>query len=439
MKTNKGGVAKAPVKSKPKIGRTLRSRVVWLFSFLTMGDGKSIRQNLAAIPQDVTTEKLSFLVHTNSKKISKNLSDKAANLIGRASNFRRKKALMKQLMAALLNWPTFLIFVYIPGHYACVKSELFRDLGFWLQSAVWIGFYCLGIACLLLTRSIIDAVLKYQVKLGQIISIVIRFLIVMIPHVILYYNFNSVHTWFGLGLNWVMLLIVILLDFSFLNYFCSEVIPDVFFYSTKIHLTEELILDSVYKLEKVKNWAVVAASKAKRNAAIDEIERLASLIEVDWSSHIPSGDQKTERWKIKTLRGIANGIRLLKRQLIIPGSDSDKYLKERFDQLFTHLLNNNLQGLIDANVPAERITKKNIVAWAQQFVVAILPLAIGIGLCKFFGDMVDAQYRGIFMAIGIGWLIVCVLLWLDPRLADKVVMMKKGKGILNPLTGGGDD
>jgi hypothetical protein len=357
-----------------------------------------------------------------------------SKLYVRALRFRKRKAIIKKVADSLMFWPFFISCLVIPPVYMNLVNTPFNNL----TRTKW-GFLSLALtaACILLALlvvSIANFITKLEVKIGRTLRMIIRFALILIPHVYLFYTFSNGLDWFHTCLTWLCLITAILFDFVMLMFFFRELAPDAYFYSQKIHLTDELILESIYGLCNTNDWQTIARKRNKRNEKLDEIERLAGLIEVDWNSHVLPKDLKNERWRNVTTRGIANGIRKLKRELMFPGKDSHQVLATRFSELFLHTLNHDLQGFLQEDVPALRIRKKSFSKMIQQFLVALLPIGIGLGLCKYFSQYVPQEYQGLLVLVGIGWFIICLLLWLDPQLADKMMVVKQGKNLINPLS-----
>ena len=213
-----------------------------------------------------------------------------------------------------------------------------------------------------------------------------------------------------------------------------ELLVDAYYFSNKVQITDALILESSYSLTLIQ-WNEAIKKRNLRQNALTEIERLAGLIEKDWSSHILPGDEKTNKWKNNTLIGIATSIRKNKRLVIIPSINTPNDLKGNFDLIFEKIIKHDIQGLIDEEVPVNRIKKKSRIELLQSFIVAILPLSIAFSLRYLPAGTIDTNYIHLSIIISALWLLLSALLWLDPNLADKISAVKSVKDVFKQ----GDD
>gem|GEM_PF-6090549 len=359
-------------------------------------------------------------------------------LLTKALRFRKRKAIIKKVASSLMFWPFLLLVLGLPVLQASYTSQHYTDLKGWGFTGITVLLFLLGVVFTVIIGTIANFITKLEVKIGRSFRMIIRFALLVLPHLYVYYSYNTPDTWWRLIAVWSCLMVCIVFDMVLVMQLFIDTFPDVYFYSQKIHLTDELMLESVYGLAKEKDWNTLMRKRNRRNVMIGEVERLASLIEFDWNSHVTVKDSKNEKWKNTTTRGIANGIRRLKRELILPGPRSEEILKTRFNELFVCIINHNLQGFIQENVPAHRIKKTSPLKIVQQFLVALLPMLLGVGLCKYFSGIVPPEYQGVVLLVGIAWFIVCVLLWLDPNLADKMMVVKRGRNLMNPLSDNND-
>ncbi|HTF02637.1 MAG TPA: hypothetical protein VK826_01375 [Bacteroidia bacterium] len=399
---------------------------------------KATRKSINVAEQDIFQEQKRFQEFAVRSGGNPDIAKEMAELLVKALRFRKRKAIIKKIASSLMFWPFMLTILLVPVLYATAVSPNYENLKGWSFTGATLVFFTAAILATFLIGTLANFISKLEVKIGRTFRMIIRFLLLLIPHFYLIYTSGNSDTWLWVGSVWICLMVCLVFDIAMLMQLLSDVLPDIYFYSQKIHLTDELILESIYGLSKTRNWSQIMRKRNRRNEKLHEIERLASLIEFDWNSHVVPRDSKNEKWRNTTTRGVANGIRRLKRELIFPGVKSEEVLRTRFQELFVHTLQHNLQGFIQENVPAHRIRKKSPFQVFQQFLIAVLPLVIGLGLCKYFSGIVPQEYQGVLLTVSIGWFIICVLMWLDPNLADKMTMVRRGRSLMNPMSGSED-
>lgn len=409
-------------------------KIKWIgrLSYIAMY-GRRIRKEVASAESLIQTEKNDFeqKVKKYYDRMSKKTPEHLSSLILRAIRFRTQKSLIKDLMvglimpwviAILLIIPTYVCFYYLD---TCSQNSLGQKI--W----IWIGGFVLGIIATFLTISIIDYVSTIQSKVTKLGGLVFKFILFGLLHILVWFGLANCVNFLDLMILFAVLWIACLMDLALLVSLSVEPFIDTYYFSKKIELTDELILESIYKLASYKNWDELLRKRNKRNIIMAEIERLAGLIENDWANHLKIGDERNERWKRKTLKGIATGVRKLKREVMLPSLDSGKVLSEKFNKMFEDILEHNLNGFIQEDLPVERIRKKSFFEMFKRFFVAIIPIFSALGIYKYWPDLMPSGYKGIPLMVGAGWLILCLLLWLDPQLAEKIAALKSGKNIFS--------
>lgn len=418
----------------------IKTRWIRVLSYLG-APGTTVRKDALKVEREVASERAAFIlesVHVYTRlnlKAPKSLE----KLMLRALRFRKQKALVKKLIQSIFT-PWIILSCLIFPTIFCFKYFNFCERYNWFISfLIWLAGIVLCTFTLGTSRSISTYFSNIQNRITKIGNLVVDFLLMGILHGITWFLFINCNTTFDLIILIAFLSATIFFDCVFLMFFLADNLIDIYYYSQKVRLTDELILESTFSLANNKDWPEIFRKRNRRNNALSEIERLASLIENDWSSHIQVGDAKTEKWKQQTLKGIAAGIRKLKRELIIPSPESAKILTARFNQLFESLLTHNLQGFIQEDVPAERVRKKSVLQPIKQFLVALIPITAAIVIYKYEPDLLPENYNGLPMIIGSGWLILCLLLWLDPQIGDKVSLLRNGKNIFSHRSDSSDD
>ena len=341
--------------------------------------------------------------------------------------FRSKKKFVKSVIENLLVNPFLLIILltpfWLPYFFMDVKLGFFSYVGNYLISfflAIVLGYVILNG---------FKFIQNFEVKIGKALTKMVQLLLLLSICSLVYFLIEFENSLIKVGVVSAYFVVYITILARIFEYIFAEILVDIFYFSKKIQITDALIIESAYRLSK-SNWAIIIKKRNLRQKTLLEIERLAGLIENDWSSHIIPGDEKTNSWKIKTLKGIAAGLRNLKREIIIPSAETPQYLQTTFDSIFEKILNHDIKGLIGAEVPAIRIKKKSKLKALQSLIVAIIPISIALALKNYPIIEIPENYLHIGIVIGGLWLLISLLLWLDPNLADKINTVKSFRSVM---------
>ncbi|MCE3228240.1 MAG: hypothetical protein K0S32_2791 [Bacteroidetes bacterium] len=406
----------------------------WIKMLSHLGfDGNELREEINEAEESLQREKEEF--DLRAKKVfensTKELPDSLIDLFIRASIFRKKKNLVKELGENLLSSFFFLVFVSCPIWFCFENFSFLKSNGYLLLGGMWFASAFIGLGIGFLVSFFSEYFSHLESKITKLGSSSVDFMLFGLLHFLTWHAYNTCDTNFEILLLMSLLGSLVLIDGMVIGSFLVRMFVDIYYYSKKTVLTDELIIESTYKLSYNSNWSEVIRKRSKRNEVLSEIERLARLIENDWSSHIVSGDDKTEKWKRQTLTGIANSIRRLKREIIIPSENSSKLLYDRFENIFKNILLHNFQELKDESVAASRIKKKSLLVSFKGIFVAVIPITGAVYVYKYSPNLIPEDYKGIPIIISAGWLILCLLLWLDPQIGEKISVLKNTKNIFS--------
>lgn len=412
--------------------KPIKTRWIRFLSYFTFS-GKSIRRQALEIERVVLKEKEEFKLKAASvfAKNSKDIPKDFIVLITRAIRFRKQKALVKELLSSLLIPALTGASIIFPIWFSCKTFSFCDAYGVIKLIGIALIGLVLSVLLALLFISVANYFTSIETRISRLGSRICSFLLIGLIHTFAWFLFSKCDCIWVLIPFISCLGLVIIIDGAFAIFVLSQPLPDIYYYSKKVNLTDELILESSYTLASYNNWENIFRKKNRRNLVISEIERLATLIENDWSSHIKVGDERTEKWKQKTLKGIAYSIRKLKREVILPSPTSSQFLSDKFNILFEHILNHNLQGFLQEDIPAYRIKKKSVIDSIRRFIVAVLPFAGALSIYIYFPKFLPEDYKGLPVIIGTGWLILCLLLWLDPQIGEKIFILKSGKNLFS--------
>jgi len=350
-----------------------------------------------------------------------------SKLYSQAVIFRSNKKLVKSFLGNLFLTPTILLMVFLPFGLPYLFFE--HRLGFSSYLLTYLFTIICGILLAVLLHNLLDFVKNFNVKIGKALTKMLQAMILGSFCALFVFVLSTEEGILKASYLAIYGVTALILAYSIFEYIVSEVSVDVFYYSRKIQITDALIIESAFRLSNV-NWSKAVRNKILRQSALDEMERLSGLIEKDWSSHIIPGDERTNRYKIRTLTSIANRFRRFKRSLIIPSADSATELEMQFNSIFEKILRHDLQALIDAEVTALRLKKKSKFAGIQSVLVAILPVSTMLIIKNYFPAMFQENVLNIGIAVSGLWLLICILLWLDPNLADKVATIKSFREVM---------
>lgn len=343
-----------------------------------------------------------------------------------AQTFRSNKKLVKYAFNSVT--ALFLFLCLIIGPFAFNYYILSNTKNPWLLILTCLISISLGTFILILIFRLNSFLSNFEIVLGKSITRLSRYLIFIAMAF-------SIVSFMGLSPGLLKNIIYTTYHFFYviIGYWilrsCSEIAIDMYYFSKKIQITQSLIVESSYQLART-NWKENIKQNPRRQSALSEIERLACLIEKDWSNHIIPGDEKTNTWKNKKLKGIAEGLRSLKQDIIIPSENAPETLEATFNSIFQKILKHDIKGLIGAEVPVTKTLKKSKLKILQSFIVAILPLSVIIILKNYPLLEIPQHYFPIGFLICGGWFLISLLIWLDPNLADKISTAKSFRSVL---------
>ena len=335
-----------------------------------------------------------------------------SDLYSTAVTFRSNKKLVKKIFGQIMFLPLWFGILVIPF----IIPKCLYPLTEFKWSDFLINYMICYLAVILLALFLIplfDTISNFEIRIGKALNNLILFTVLALFCSSGYCFYNNLES-IPLGIFCGYILVYLIISVLIIEYL-TELIIDAYYFSYKVQITDALILESSYRLTFTK-WHEAVKKKKLRQTTLSEIERLASLIEKDWSNHTIPGDEKISKWKANTLIGIAMSIRKTKRQVIIPSLNAPIELKTSFESIFEKILKHDIQGLIDEEVPVSRIKKKSRLELLQSFIVAIVPLLISIGMRYLPSGTIEPNYIHLSIIISSIWFLLSALLWLDPNL-----------------------
>lgn len=412
---------------KPLSKRTLR--IINFFFKISLA-----KEDVRALSIDYIKQRAKGLSKFNISLLNQNFKSESDEFISMidlyetATNFRSNKKLIKALIEGFIVTPLLVLTIIIPGMMPSYFSEI--KFGFWQFALIYlisIGGIFTIISGILSVSNFIE---NFEVKIGKTLTRMIQLVSFLSFSSLAYYCFKMDDGFVRICLLSIYGMLFVAIIFSIINYVLSEILVDAIFFSKKIQITDALIIESSFRLSQT-NWSNAVKKRKERQMALVEIERLALLIEKDWSGHILPGDEKTNKWKVNTLKGIASSFRKIKRKIIIPSSETPLELEQKFNSIFHKIMIHDLQGLMDEEVPAARIRKRSFVSALQSFIVAILPIALALCIKLYASSIMDESYLHITLILSGLWLLISLLIWLDPNIADKISTVKSVRSMFN--------
>ena len=297
---------------------------------------------------EIDKENKSFHTKLNILKKGKQSEiQQLTKLFSTAILFRQNKKLRKEITTQFYLFICVIIIFLLPGIIFKFSSKLERTIGEFLLVYVFSVIVLITVG--LITVGILNFISNFEVRIGKALKNLLETL--FIAGIISLVNATDYMT--DSLIKWSILsglmMLYIVIAFS-IFIFLTKAFIDFRFYSQKILITDALILESSFRLSNM-NWPIVIRRRTQRQDALNELERLARLIENDWSLHLKTGDEKTTKWKNDTFKGIAEGIRSLKKQIIQPDPETPTQLKSAFEGIFQKIVNHDIKGLVGAEVP----------------------------------------------------------------------------------------
>lgn len=308
-----------------------------------------------------------------------------------------------------------------------------------------IGIVLLSFLGFIISMFILAPISQYlemiSIKVGNWISSLSAFLFTVLLLIILYrfyplYDYNFLCKLFliiGLSLLGVIF-------FTIFNLIVLKSIVDIVMYSAKIRLTDELILESVWKLVNSNTKIqTIVRKRNKRNELLLNIENLAQLIQYDWANHVRPKDPRYSKWKQRTFAAVADDIRKLKKSVMFPDKSQLDHLTNRFRHLLDCIITHDLCQLIPDEMPAYRIKKKSVLKIIKGILVAIIPIILTLLLYREYCDYLPKDYHAMPVIIASGWLLLNLVLWLDPNLGDKIKLLSRSSNFMSTINNDDDD
>jgi hypothetical protein len=160
-------------------------------------------------------------------------------------------------------------------------------------------------------------------------------------------------------------------------------------------------------------------SVSTRRAMVYQLEYAADTIERDVLAQISARDPGSSTWFANRLKGVAEAVRQMKRQVLSPSGDSWQHLSRIARQQVAAIATDNWGGALYREPPerAPRRKRDRILAIGQLVAVAGLP-----GLAAFVADVsldLGSDARRWLIIVALSWAVLSILYVLDPALREK--------------------
>lgn len=400
-------------------------KFIYKISIKPRNKANYVERYLHDVENDV--KRFSTRIKTIQIKYPRLNADTLVKLYTTAIYFRYNKRLIKAMfhviVANLLIFTILLIPYFIPRLF-----DIHNNI--WEYLLIYLSSFVLTFLSSTFILSGIEFIQNFSVKIGKLFSRLFEAIFIFTILSLIIYLKDLQPSFIKAILLSTYFIFVSVTIFNFFRVIIIETIIDAFYFSKKIQITDELILESSYRLSRI-NWLFAIKKKANRQLAINEVERLANLLENDWSNHILTGDEQTHKWKLNTLKGIANNLRKQKREIIFPSLETPDHLKKQFSFIFEKLLIHDLQGLYNEEDCSDLVIRKSKLKILQSILVAVLPLTLTLCLKYFSPGFIEDKTLHVTIVISGIWFLISVILWLDPNLADKLATVKSFKSMIN--------
>lgn len=357
------------------------------------------------------------------------------NLFKKALIFKYNKNWFKAIIETLMMTLSFYFIAFIPVLYPFLYFKQSLSIGEYFISYVLAALSIYLVATV--SHSIGAFIDRFISKLNPILirlcGFTIQVVVCSIPAV--FWNMHESVFKAGLLSGSIMYTVVMCANVFWLF---VELWIDFIYYSRKIQIADALIIESAFILTMI-DWNKSINNNILKNRNMAEIERLAGLFENDLSEQLKPKDVETNKWKKDSFKLISDGLRRLKRKTILADAQTLENLRVKINEVFDCVLKNEYLTLIeilkqegqDADKAASKFSK------IQSLLVAILPI-IGIVAVHFISpDLLTGNVYNGALLISIFWLILSLMLWLDPGIAEKLSSLKTMKSIMNK--NGGDE
>ena len=190
------------------------------------------------------------------------------------------------------------------------------------------------------------------------------------------------------------------------------------------------LLNTLYQIEKESaHWTELDFKRA----LMRRLEFIAVHIQRDLPRHLRSGDSATDVWLEKTTQKMAAAMREKKKWILTPTPNTRESLMEHLKTDFTSAVLNNWDGF-EKEEP-EQLSRSQFVFRVKElleaFIKGALPLLAFLIVQRTPFAIADptADYA---MLAALGWLLVTVLLTVDPSSRDTLDVLKKFRELLSP-------
>lgn len=405
----------------------LRLNLITLFLY-KMNKSKIIKSSKELVDEGI---KFNYYLLQNYPNLDIEEREKYKEMFISAVRFRLMKRDVKKIVDSFTAMLFMLYLIFSPF----IIDWCFGDFFCWSS----IGILFFNFLGFLLSLLIIIPISQYlemiSIKVGSWISNLVAFLFTVLL-LIIFYRFYPLY---DLGFMYKLLLIIdlslfVIIFFTIINLVLLKSIVDIVMYSAKIRLTDELILESIWKLvDSTPRILTIVRKRNKRNELLENIENLAQLIQYDWANHVRPKDPRYSKWKQRTFAAVADDIRKLKKNVMFPNKSQLDILTHRFRHLLDCIITHDLIHLIPNEMPAYRIKRKSVIKIIQGILVAIIPMILTLLLYKEYCDYLPKDYQAMPIIIASGWLLLNLILWFDPNLGDKIKLLSRSGTFMSNL------
>lgn len=406
---------------------TFNPKWIKLIRWFLVVKSNEIKKDTRQHEKDIAANKEKFIKKciADFKDISKSQISSSAIKFGKALRYKKKKQFIKDVTNALLVNLILALLVCMP-----IFSVILSNNHWSFILKIWVVYAIILIILLSLLTKVTAFIQIVLDKSSRTIKTILAFFL-WVFLCFVSYNYYQKSDYLSILFFSIATSINILQTISYLNYFIVEPLIDLFMYKGKIVNIQYLILESAFNLNNKDISINLLKNNKYKNGLIEDLEKLASMIENEWPSEIITYDSNTHKWKQKTFQSIAISIRKKKRLIIIPSKANLTELKTHFNSYLINIINNDWQSFINEDIPSERIKKKSITRLIKSVVITFLPICTYITIEYFCPQIIPEHFKQITLLFAIIWLAMNILLWLDPNLLDKLSAAKTAKSLFD--------
>ncbi|RPJ49392.1 MAG: hypothetical protein EHM21_07105 [Chloroflexi bacterium] len=181
-------------------------------------------------------------------------------------------------------------------------------------------------------------------------------------------------------------------------------------------------------LEEKENWL---AHPFYKQRVLDQMEQIASMLERGLPRQVSSKDSATDLWIKNRARRMGASIREKKKWVLAPKADTQAQLLKSLAQDYVHAASGDWDAFSQSD--PEPITAQNIIFlvrhWAGVLVRGALPMLILFIVQSRFVQLSEQMASNLWLATTL-WLILTVLLELDPDFKEKLDVLGKVKSMV---------